>query len=198
MTNLLACLRPKLGYITWSLAFYVYKLRSSWTSELLSLVFFNIIRRCISAAVAQSSPSHYTKLTNQHSWEGKPNIYTQHTLSTFVLLLLTCHSTGPGKDERFQSFCKERLICTTTDLSNRNAWDYSPFGLLYGRADSPVVKLTTLPSIFISYYSIYLFLFDSSIMAPTSRPKGKVILLPDSSAESTPVSPPTAQQAGTT
>ena len=139
----------------------IYKLRSSWTSELLSLVFFNIIRRCISAAVAQFSPSHYTKLTNQHSWEGKPNIYTQHTLSTFVLLLLTCHSTGPGKDERFQSFCKGRLICTTTGLSNRNAWDYSSFGLLYGRADSPVVELATLP-LFLHY--IILFICFHSIL----------------------------------
>ena len=34
-------------------------------------------------------------------------------------------------------------------------------------------------------------------MAPTSQPKGKVILLPDSSTKSTSVSPPMAQQAGT-
>ena len=63
------------------------------------------------------SLSHYTKLTNQHSWEGKPNIYTPYrapgcrSLRSILLSLSTRRSTGPGKDERFQSSCEGRLTC---------------------------------------------------------------------------------------
>jgi hypothetical protein len=148
---------------------------SSHTSSLFSLVFSNI-RRCISNAVAWSSPSHYTKLINLYSWEGKPNIYTYYRATgcrsqrSLLLSPSIRRSTGPGKDERFLSSCKGRRIC---------GCDHRPIppnarGLrtaLQVSVRRPIVELATLqPQLHTySWFLLYFTSYNHSNQLPQAR-----------------------------